>query len=300
MIVAGLGQCSLDHIAFTEEYPGEDSKCEVTPWVVQGGGPVATALVALTRFGFKARFIGIVADDAAGDEIVRGLKDENVDVSRMVRHRGGLSQFACIIVSKRSGSRTIFWNRPTVRALSAGDIPGDFLDGVSMVHLDGLMEDASIALARMAKSKGITVMLDAGRVREKTMELLLLCDYVVAAKAFSDGFGKDAGDTLARLTGLGVKAATVTGGVRGSVTQVAGKIYHQPAYEVETVDTTGAGDVFHGAFIYGILSGLPMEYTLRFSAACAAMKCRKPGGRTAIPTVEEAFDFLTTARPIVL
>ncbi|MBF0345040.1 MAG: sugar kinase [Nitrospirae bacterium] len=297
-IVAGLGQCSLDYITFVDGYPLEDSKHEVSPWFIQGGGPVATALVALSRLGIKTRFMGIVSDDNVGRQIRAGLKDENVDVLCLLEETGGQSQMACIIVNRNTGSRTIFWNRPTVQLRDLTKVPETsleaFLIDVSILHLDGLMEDVSIELASRAHSLGIPVMLDAGSLRQRSLELIPMCNYVVASERFSREMSANHEETLKILLRMGVCTATITLGAQGSITLQGDRLVQQPAYKVQVVDTTGAGDVFHGGYIYGLLMGWPIKEILRFSSAVAAIKCTKPGGRSGIPSFSEAMGFINS------
>ncbi|WP_420265022.1 PfkB family carbohydrate kinase [Candidatus Magnetominusculus dajiuhuensis] len=293
LIVAGLGQCSLDYLTFVDAFPVEDKKCEVSPWVIEGGGPVATALVVLSRLGVKTRFAGVTGDDEVGVRIKNGLISEGVDISHMLTEKGGFSQTACIIINRTTASRTILWSRAS---RDDCNIAESFLNGATILHLDGLMQEASINAAQMARSLDVPVMLDAGSVRSKTHELLPLCDYVVCSEEFSKKYASSHEETLLRLTGLGVRFVCVTLGSDGSLAMAPnGHIFHHPAYDIEVVDTTGAGDVFHGGCIYGILNGWPHEKTIRFATAIAAMKCLRMGGRAGIPrTLEEINGFMFT------
>lgn len=292
MKAAGLGQCSLDYLTLVGKYPKEDTKEEVIELSVQGGGPAATALVALSRLGVKTYFMGIVSDDDAGLEIRRGLNGEGVDVKWLKVRKGGESQAAFIMVNKRNGSRTICWRRPTVPPLSPKDVSAAFLEGKDFLLLDGLMYEASLKAARIAKKLKIPVMLDAGRLRDGMLELASLSDYIVASGEFASGLGLSPKDALKKLSSFGPKAATITLGKKGNVTWAEGKTFSLPAFKVETVDTTGAGDVFHGGYIFGILSGWGIKKTVGFASAFAALKCRKLGGRAGIPDLKETLRFM--------
>lgn len=292
-LVAGLGQCSLDFLSFVDTFPDEDTKCEVSPWIIEGGGPVATALVTLSRLGVKTRFMGVIGDDEAGEKIEKGLIAEGVDISYMLTEQGGGSQTACILIKKKTAGRTIFWSRSLKGECAANE---SFLEGAQILHLDGLMEDASIHAAEMAKSLGIPVMLDAGSVRPKSHQLIPLCDYVVCSEKFSEKYSSGASvhtETLKRLTGLGVKFAAVTLGAKGSLTHIDDRVFYHPAYDIWAVDTTGAGDVFHGGCLYGILNNWPYEKIIGFATAVAAMKCLKAGGRAGIPLISDINEFMS-------
>lgn len=294
LTVAGLGQCSLDYLALSSRYAEEDQKEEILEWSVQGGGPVATALVTLSRLRIGTRFAGIVADDDAGRKIRKGLKEEGVDTRLLKTRKNGKSQSAFIIVNKKNATRTIYWQRPTIKELSADEVRGPFLKDTDLLMLDGLMEVASIKAAGLAKKKGIPVMLDAGSLRKKTPKLLELSDYIVCSERFALEFAGTPAKTLLRLAKLNPVSATITLGKQGSVTWTKGRTFKTPAFKTKAVDTTGAGDVFHGAYAYGILKGFSVEKTAQFASAAAALKCRKLGGRVGIPTVTEILKLIAT------
>jgi len=294
MAVAGIGQCCWDILALVGRYPEADGKEEVLALEEQGGGPVATALVALARLGVPCRFHGVVGDDAAGDDIRRSLVSEGVDVAGLVTRCNASSQKAFIAVEERSGRRTIFWKRPTGAPLQPEDLGAEWLEGCRFLHLDGLMTEVSLYGARQARGCGIPVMLDAGRMRPGMREAARKCDYLVAGEQFARDLGWDG--TPAGFPGLaerlGPPVVTVTRGERGSITWSAEGVMEVPAFEVAVVDTTGAGDVFHGGYIYGLMQGEGLRDAIRFASAVAALKCTRLGGRTGIPALPEVRRFL--------
>lgn len=292
MKALGLGQCSLDYVALVEDYPREDTKEEVLDFTVQGGGPVATALVTLSRLGVRTAMIGRVSDDSAGEEIRRGLKAEGVDVRGLLEKPGGASQQAFILVNRKTGSRTICWQRPTVPPLSVREVQQSSFKGVSFLMLDGLMAEASYRAAGIAAKKGIPIMLDAGKMRPGMLKLASMCDYVVCAERFVADLKLSIKDAFKKLATGRTRVVTVTFGDKGSFTYHDGKVFLQKAFKVKTLDTTGAGDVFHGAYAYGLLQGWDLKRTVEFASAVAAMKCRKLGGRAGIPRMPEVQRFL--------
>lgn len=298
MKVAGLGQCSLDYIALLERFPVEDTKEEVLEFSIQGGGPVATALVSLARLGVNTGFQGLVCDDDAGRTIMKGLKKEGVDIASVKVRKGGRSQTAFILVNKKSGSRTILWAKPAGE-LRASEVDSAMIKSAGLLLVDGLMRKASLKAVRIAKKAGVPVMLDAGRVREGMLELAGLSDFVVASAEFARGLGLSPKAALKKLSSLGVKSATITLGRKGSVTWSENRIFSQDAFKVKALDTTGAGDVFHGGYAYGLLRGWDIEKTVKFASAFAALKCLKLGGRSGIPTLKQTLAFIRnrTERP---
>jgi sulfofructose kinase len=294
MTVTGLGQCSLDYLALVDVYPQVDSKKEVLQWQEQCGGPVATALAALSRLGVSCRFCGITGDDPAGERIRRSLVFEGVDVRGLVARKGEISQIAFIVIEKKTARRTIFWRRPSGEPLAEEEIDAGFLSGSNFLLLDGLMHDASMCAARRARELHIPVMLDGGSARPGMVDLARLSDYAVVSEEFARGLGWDmARDALCReRENLGVKVLTVTLGEKGNVTVSDDAVIEIPAFGVKALDTTGAGDVFHGGYIYGILQGWDLRDTVIFASALAAMKCTKIGGRAGIPKLDEVIAFL--------
>jgi ribokinase len=277
-----------------ESYPAADGKQEVLAWEEQGGGPAATALVALARLGVLCRFYGVVGGDAAGEKIRASLAGEGINVSGLVTRRNATSQTAFIAVEKGSGRRTIFWRRPSGEALCPAEVGEAWLEGCRFLLLDGLMAEASLEAARCAKAHGIPVMLDAGRLRPGMLETAWECAYLVASEYFARELGWDG--VPEHFTGqaerLGAPVVTVTLGERGSVTWADGDIISVPAFAVPVADTTGAGDVFHGGYIYGLLQGWSLRETIVFASAMAALKCTRLGGQAGIPALPEVVSFL--------
>jgi sulfofructose kinase len=294
MTIVGIGQCAWDMLAVVDHFPHCDTKKEVLVWEEQGGGPVATALSALSRLGVPCRFYGVIGDDREGAAIEQSLIREGVDVWGLIKRSNASSQTAFIAIDKSTGTRTIFWKRPSGGPLGMEELPADFLNGSEFLLLDGLMKDVSLFAASQANKAGIPVLLDAGRVREGMIELARLCDYVVGSEEFAKelGWKNDAGSFGQEVRRLGFGITTITLGSRGSVTFIDDETISLPAFPVETVDTTGAGDVFHGGYIYGLLQKWPLKETIRFASAVAAMKCRKLGGRAGIPRLPEVQQFL--------
>ncbi len=294
MAVVGIGQCAWDILATTDRFPQADTKKEVLVWEEQGGGPVATALAALSRLGITCRFYGVVGDDREGAAIRQSLINEGVDVSGLVKRTNASSQTAFIAIDKSMGTRTIFWKRPSGDPLRMEELQPDFLRNAEFLLLDGLMKDVSLLAALEARKAGVAVMLDAGRVRDGMLELSRLSDYVVGSEEFARelGWKEDPASFVQEVRRLGFGITTITLGIRGSVTFAGDEIISCPAFPVETRDTTGAGDVFHGGYLYGLLQKWPLEDTIRFASAVAAMKCRKAGGRAGIPRLSEVQQFL--------
>lgn len=251
---------------------------------------MATALVTCARWGVRTACIGFVGDDPFGDFIRSDLADEGVDVSALARVPSSRSQFALVVAEAGTGKRNIFWNRGVQATPERSPLDLAMIPKASFLHLDGLMAEASIAAARLARAHGVPVMFDGGTLREGSLELAGLTDYLVVSHKFSIQYlsTDDPARAALELARLGPAMVTVTLGAGGSVTFTREGTFTQRALEIDAVDTTGAGDVFHGALIFGILEGWEPVAAIRIATAAAGLKCLEPGGRAGIPTLEAA------------
>ena len=254
----GLGQACVDYLGRLNAFPHEDGKAELTDLHIQCGGPASTALVTLSRLGISTSFLGSISDDPFGVKILNNLKKEKIDASCLKITPGHTSQFAFIAVTKEGGKRTIFWHRGTAPHLKKSDVCISRFPKARIFHTDGLMVEASIEAARQAKSLGMTVVMDAGTMREGSKELCKLVNILIASETFATPLvGQDAPhDTaLHALRDLGPEQVVITLGARGSIGLNNQGIVRQKVFPISAVDTTGAGDVYHGGYIYGLLQG---------------------------------------------
>ncbi len=295
--VIGLGQACVDYRGTLPFYPQEDDKAELTDLQTHCGGPASTALVTLSRLGIPTSFLGSVSDDPFGLRIIENLKNRNVDISRLKVTPGHTSQFAFIAVTGRMGRRTIFWHRGSVPHLKPMDVDIGFFSNAKILHLDGLMIEASTEAAQQAKALGMTVVLDAGTMREGSKKLVALVDILIASETFATPLvGREANKetALRALHGLGPKQVIITLGEKGNIGLNKQGIVRQEAFRVRATDTTGAGDIYHGAYIYGLLQDWDMPRCMRFASATAALKCKNAGAGTGIPDLKTVHEFLKT------
>jgi len=292
--VIGIGYSATDYLGIVPAYPELDTKMEMSPFIKQGGGPAATAMVTVARLGGRASYVGKVGDDDFGRFMLDQLALEQVDTSQVAIARGAESQFAFIVVDGETGKRTIYWTRSGVPSLTVDEISREHVLSGKVLHVDGHDIEAAIEAAGWANEAGIPVVYDAGTPRPKTDRLVERTDYLAATRAFARGLtGEDDPERGARalLTGRR-KLSAVTLGDEGCIYVTSEGTAYQPAFKVDTVDTTGAGDVFHGAISFGVWKGWPIPRLVEFACAVAAMKCTALGGRTAIPTLPQTLDFL--------
>jgi sulfofructose kinase len=287
--VVGIGQCALDYIGLIGTYPDPDTKCEFTGLLVQGGGPVATALVALQRWGVSCAFCGVAGDDEFGNLIIRDLEQEGINLSGMQIRKESVSQFAFSLAEPETGRRTIYWRRPSGAPLRPDEIDPELIRGARCLITDGLFPEAALAACETARNTGIPIVVDAGSPRPGMTEIMKLSNYFIASENFAGAFmpGKSIQSVCRNIAGQGPELAAVTLGEKGYAAYLNNKFIEEPAVQVKAVDTTGCGDIFHAGFVYGLLNAWQPERSLKFAAWAAAMVSRFAGGRTGIPDARD-------------
>lgn len=287
--VIGLGQACVDYLGMVPSYPQEDGKVELVDLFIRCGGPASTALVTMSRLGILTSFLGSISNDPFGVKIINNLKHEKVDVSLLKITPGYTSQFAFIVVTEKGGKRTILWHRGSVPHLRAEDVDLRCFPNARILHVDSLMIEAAVEAAKQAKAIGMSVVMDGGTMRQGTKELVGLVDILIASETFATPLVSTEASyeaALYALRDLGPKQVVITLGPDGSIGLNEQGIVRQEAFPVKAVDTTGAGDVYHGAYIYGILQGWEMSECMRVAAATAALKCKEIGAQSGIPDLE--------------
>ena len=290
MKIVGVGLANLDLLGVLPAYPDKNSKNRVDVVSIQGGGPAATAIAAAAALGAETAFIGAVGDDDFGRAIARGLEELGVDVRGLVRVPGARSPFSFVAVDASDASRTVFHAPGTAPPLDAERIEGGLIEGADVLVIDGRQPAAQLAAARRARPGGTRVLLDAERLDDATRSLLPHTDVCIASAQLGRMLG---GDPLAALAALGPTTVVVTRGEEGSMGRSGGgAVVEQPAFRVDAVDTTGCGDVYHGAFAVGLARGLDLAGCMRLASAAAALKCRALGGRAGLASAGEVEAFL--------
>jgi sugar/nucleoside kinase (ribokinase family) len=361
--VIGLGYCCLDDLLLLTEIPPPEGRATILRRERQGGGMVATAMVAVARLGGRAGFAGKVGDDAIGREIVADFRRYGVDVSRLVVQAGATSHLTLVLVDRATGARAFLSQRGTVPDLAPGELDRDYLTRGRILHLSDAAP-AAVQAAAWARAAGREVCFDGTHFHPSVFGLFPYLDYLIVSRFFASEFvahqeGRDLGraardfaalsaprpappaphrhpygaprtpdaihgtpaapgpggsrddapvhhpagevavlagerllDAAARLRQLGPPVVVVTEGERGSWCATPDGQFHVPAYPVRPLDTTGAGDVFHGAFLYGRARGWDLRRSLALASAAASLKCRALGGRAGIPTLEEALSLV--------
>ena len=288
---------AVDFLTVVPEFPTFNSKMKILQFSKQGGGQVATAMVALSRWGVKTKYIGKVGGDELGQFSLLSIQDEGVDVSSVTIEPNASNQFAIIIIDRASGERTILWDRDERLMYREGELRKEEICSGKVLLLDGHDIRAAIQCAKWAKEEGIPTVIDIDKVEPLTSELIREVDFVITSSQFPAFFTgiSDREKALLELQKHTSGFLCATLGDQGAMALINGKILHAEGFKVKAVDTTGAGDVFHGGFIYGLLQNWETLEILRFANAVAALKCRDLGGRRGVPTLEEVERFLNSS-----
>jgi sulfofructose kinase len=293
----GFGLNAVDHLIVVPEYPAFDTKVRFLEHKQTAGGQTATAMVALRRLGLKTAYAGRFGSDAEGQFGFRALQGEGVDCEFAEVIEGARNQIAFIIIDARNGERTIIWNRDDRVAYAAEEAPVALASRGRVLHLDAHDPPACVRMAQAARAEGSIVSADIDNIYDGLPALLPLIDILITSAEFPHritGIADERASLIELKARYGCAMVGLTKGARGAVVLCEGQFLEAPACKVPQAcrDTTGAGDAFHGGFLFGLLTGEDIEASLRIGNAVAALKCRDLGGRTALPSENELMEFL--------
>ena len=293
--VCALGGVCWDFVGIVDCYPELDEKALLSEVVQMGGGLSGTAMAAVAALGGKAGIFGRIGDDDFGQKILAGFRQERVDTAGLEVLPGITSQFAFCVAHRETGRRSIFWKPGTYERMRPGDVDLAALTDCQCLLVDHHHLAAATDAARHARAEGLPVVADIERVQPGAVEFIQAVEVPILPRGFVRALsGEDDLDRAARyVQSLGPKTVVITCGDEGVLAYSGGERLHQPAFCVQpVVDTTGAGDVFHGAFAYGLALGYDLPRNLAFASAVAALSCRGLGGRGALPTMEQVRQLL--------
>ena len=292
--VIGIGVAVRDVTVLLDVFPSPDEKYRAKGFFESSGGPVPTALVTLARLGRRVAFCGVVGDDPVGGFIIDDLSREGVDVERVVRRKNLPSPSSVILVE--GGRRTVFEGWQTDLPLTLKDVLPP--SACRYLLLDARLPEVQTEAARRARNSSSQVVLDCGHPRPGTDDILSLTDVAILSHTYPRAVHGERHDPTkfvkelhARLPDGGHRIAGLTLGPGGCVIHsVDSSTVWIPGHKVKAIDSTGAGDVFHGAFIHALLANETAEVAARFANAAAALKCQGMTGRATIPPEKEIRD----------
>ncbi len=300
--VVGVGENSVDLLAVVAEFPIADTKQRLQRFARMPGGQIATALAAAARLGCRTRYIGSFGDDDLGRFARESLTALGVDVGAARIVRDATNRFAVILVDARSGQRTVLWDCHPALTMPAAAVPAEIVASGRLLLVDCSDVPAAARAAKCARAAAIPTMVDVEQVRPGVADLLQQIDVIVAAREFPTALTghEDLGRALPTIAReFGAAIVTVTLGEEGTLTWCAGREIRHAAFPVACVDSTGAGDVFRGAFAAACLrlvdSDGELEDALAYANAAAALNCRALGAQGALPTAAEVQRLLLSA-----
>lgn len=293
--LVGVGLNATDTLIHLERLPERGSKMVYTSETVLPGGQVASTVVACQHWGLRTRYVGKLGDDAAGALHKDAFAREGVE-TQLVVVPGGVSPQSLILVDK-TGERTVLNRKDERLVLQPGDLRREWVVRARALHVDGQDTAAATLAATWAREAGVPVVADLDGRFEGVEDLLAKVDFLIVSRDFPLQMTGEADLEIALKRMHAEYGATLTAATLGEDGVLAwdGREFHYAAaYRVPVEDTTGAGDIFHAGFIYGLLREWPMQRRLDFACAAAALNCMKAGARGGIETVERIEELMAT------
>ena len=288
--VVGVGLNATDTLLIVPHFPAYAGKVPFQEEMLSPGGQVASAMVACARLGLRTKYIGAVGDDERGRIQMESLLGTGINLDHVQKRRNCPNQSAYIIIDRSTGERTVLWRRDDCLRIDPEQIAPEQIICARLLHIDGHDTAAVAHAAAIARVHGIPVTVDVDSIYHGFDKVLPNIDYLVASSEFPTAWTGVNDPFLALETiqqEYGIRVAAMTLGAHGALARTEGRYYYSPAFVVNCLDTTGAGDVFHGAFCYAVLQGMPMGDALDFSNAMAALNCTALGARGGIRGLEE-------------
>lgn len=298
--VLGIGAVAVDDLIYLDGFPTPEAKMYIAEETRQGGGLAGTALVAAARLGVRAGYIGVLGDDELSRYTIAELEAEGVDC-RHVRLAAGARPYHCtILVNQRLGERTILVSKSGVTPPDAEDLGPALIGAARMLFVDSTVILPGLRAAGVARDLGVPVIADLERVGDGLPELMARIDHLIVGTRFAGqvvGVAHPA-EMASRLSRPGQAACVVTAGDEGCwyVLENDSQVHHQPACRVPVVDTTGCGDVFHGAYAAALVRGCSIPRAIEVATVAAGVKATQPGGRRGIPNWATVEHHLETFR----
>ena len=294
--LVGVGLNATDTLLILNKFPPYAGKVPFEAEILSPGGQVASAVVTAAKLGLNAKYIGTVGDDERGRVQMESLRASGVNLDDVEVRTNCPNQTAYILIDRTTGERTVLWSRPECLRLDPSSITPEKIVCARMLHIDGHDTPAVARAAGIARQHGIPVSVDVDTIYHGFDRVLPNVDYLIASSEFPVQWTNEQ-DPFTALTLIQdeykMRCAAMTLGAHGALARVvetggAVRFHYSPAFVVNCVDTTGAGDVFHGAFCYSVLQEMTIQDTLEFCNAMAALNCTALGARGGIGTVERA------------
>jgi sulfofructose kinase len=289
--VVGVGLNATDTLILVPHFPAYAGKVAFEKEILSPGGQVASAMVTCAKLGLRVKYIGTVGDDERGRIQMDSLLASGINLDHVQVRKNCNNQTAYIVIDQSTGERTVLWDRPNCLRLEPSEIKPEMITSARLLHIDGHDTPAVAKAALIARAHNIPVTVDVDTIYHGFEKVLANVDYLVASSEFPGQWTseRDAFKALEMIQEeYGMRVAAMTLGAHGSLARVDGRFVYSPAFVVNCVDTTGAGDIFHGAFCYAILQNYSIEDTLHFANAMAALNCMSLGARGGVRGIDDA------------
>lgn len=296
--VVGIDCPCIDMLAHIATLPKANESTLVLENSWQGGGKVATGVVAASRLGLSAAIMGTVGDDIYGKFCINDFIRHEVDIQCLYVRKDSSTSFSIVLSDKETNSRSILYKLGSVEPLQPEEINFDYIKNSKVLHI-AQAQETHLAAAKFAKEHGVQVVYDADNFSKEMEKMFPYIDIFIASEfVYNHYFGNsdDYKKNLKLTLSKGPKAVVYTFGSKGCVGMMGKEYFNLPAFKVPVKDTVGAGDVFHGAFVYGLCQNWGFEETAEFASAVSAIKCTRIGGRAGIPTKEMVFEFIKSGK----
>jgi sulfofructose kinase len=288
--VVGVGLNATDTLLIVPHFPAYAGKVPFAEEMLSPGGQVASAMVACARLGLRTKYVGAVGDDERGRIQIDSLQGTGINLDHVFVRQGCPNQTAYIVIDRSTGERTVLWRRDDCLKVRPEEITEEMITCARLLHIDGHDTPAVARAAEIARRHGIPVTIDVDTIYHGFERVLPNVDYLVASSEFPAAWTGESDPFKALVTiqaEYGMRVAAMTLGAHGALALEGGRFHYAPALVVNCLDTTGAGDIFHGAFCYAVLQDMGIGAALEFSNAMAALNCTALGARGGIRGVEE-------------
>jgi sulfofructose kinase len=296
--VVGVGLNATDTLILLSRFPAYGGKAPFEREVLSPGGQVASAMMTCAKLGLRAKYIGTLGDDERGAVQLESLRASGVNLDDIEIRANCPNQSAYILVDQTTGERTVLWHRDDCLRIDPASVTPEKIACARLLHIDGHDTPAVSRAAEIARWHQIPVTVDVDTIYPGFDRVLPNVDYLVASSEFPSRWTHehDPFRALAMIQDeYGMRVAAMTLGAHGALARVEGRFIYSPGFVVDCIDTTGAGDVFHGAFCYAVIESMPVREALEFSNAMAALNCTALGARGRIASLSEAQALLRSA-----
>ena len=293
--VVGIGACVMDTLITVPNFPKEDTKLRAFSSKAAGGGPTATGLVAVSKLGVSAGFVGVLAKDGGGSFLLEDFEKYGVDTSQVEVKEGYRSFTSCIWLARDTATRTCVFDKGDLPPLTLDETKCKAIAEAQILMIDGNEMDAAEEACKVARQNGTKVLYDCGGLYQGVERLLKLTDVMIPSEEFALGHTgcKTVEEAAVKLHEMyHPEVVVITCGKEGGIIYEGTSVERYPAFLVDAVDTNGSGDVFHGAFAAAMVKGYQYKECCIFASAVSALKCTGFGARESVPDEQSVHGFL--------